>query len=345
VPVRFALALAAFAFPAAVPSAAADGGWAGEIVLARYAECGRHPAYPLDGGRRVVFDPTHLTFLVRRDFGSYVQVRYRGRDVLVAKWLFVLPDDAIGYATARLKARPDDPEASHFRALAYQISGDYKAALRDADRAIRSVTNSSRFYLTRALIYTAREEYEPAVLDFGKAIAFSPADPELFLGRGLLWAAKKDFTLAHRDFTEAVRLAPRDAEPLVYRAAVARRTGRYDACRFDLEAALRLDEGNPFLLAEKAWLLATCPDDKVRDGKQAVELAIRACRATKWKSGRTLIALAVAQAEVGKFEKAENCVEAAVQDAGWRANNGRLAEELMFLFDRDEPFREEAVKK
>src|SRR5205085_2431009 len=53
-----------------------------------------------------------------------------------------------------------------------------------------------------------------------------------------------------------------------------------------------------------AWLLATCPDPRVRDGKKAVENATRACELTKWTDPNPISALAAAHAEVGEFAKA-----------------------------------------
>lgn len=53
-----------------------------------------------------------------------------------------------------------------------------------------------------------------------------------------------------------------------------------------------------------AWLLATCPDDTIRDGPRAVTLAKRACDATEWSDPSILDTLAAAYAESGDFESA-----------------------------------------
>ena len=54
----------------------------------------------------------------------------------------------------------------------------------------------------------------------------------------------------------------------------------------------------------RAWLFATCADDKFRDGKQAVEDATMACELTKWKNGTFFDTLAAAYAERGDFKRA-----------------------------------------
>ena len=53
-----------------------------------------------------------------------------------------------------------------------------------------------------------------------------------------------------------------------------------------------------------AWLLATCPDDHMRDGKRAVELATKACELSKWKRYACVDTLAAAYAESRDFEQA-----------------------------------------
>jgi tetratricopeptide (TPR) repeat protein len=53
-----------------------------------------------------------------------------------------------------------------------------------------------------------------------------------------------------------------------------------------------------------AWLLATCPDGRHRDGLKAVMYAERACELTGWTDIDYLDTLAAAYAEVGEFERA-----------------------------------------
>ena len=62
-----------------------------------------------------------------------------------------------------------------------------------------------------------------------------------------------------------------------------------------------------------SWVLATSPNDSVRDGKRAVELAEKACKLTDYKEAHILSTLGAAYAEVGNFEKAIESSEKAVE--------------------------------
>src|SRR5262249_50887212 len=57
-------------------------------------------------------------------------------------------------------------------------------------------------------------------------------------------------------------------------------------------------------LDRRAWIRATCPKDKYRDGVKAIEDAARACQLTDWKYPYFLDTLAAACAEAGQFDKA-----------------------------------------
>jgi hypothetical protein len=77
---------------------------------------------------------------------------------------------------------------------------------------------------------------------------------------------------------------------------------RLAARHFAAAVAGRQDE--PFLLNRLGWLLATSPEDDVRDGARAVEVAERAVRITRRDDATSLDTLAAAYAETGRFDAA-----------------------------------------
>ena len=72
----------------------------------------------------------------------------------------------------------------------------------------------------------------------------------------------------------------------------------------DYVDALRIDPVDPYGHSYLAWLRSTCPDEKFRDGKQAVQSATTACELTRWQDPNMLDILAAAYAETGAFDVA-----------------------------------------
>ncbi len=62
-----------------------------------------------------------------------------------------------------------------------------------------------------------------------------------------------------------------------------------------------------------AWLLATHPDDQIRNGPEAVRIAEQVCQATRYQDPTTVATLAAALAEVGRYSDAEAMNEKAIQ--------------------------------
>src|SRR5205809_647959 len=88
------------------------------------------------------------------------------------------------------------------------------------------------------------------------------------------------------------------------RASVLALNGSYRAARADLEKAIALDKDNLMAHNDYAWLLATCPDGSVRDGKRAVEFARGVSQSLNHRSSMILDTLAAAEAETGDFRSA-----------------------------------------
>ena len=87
-----------------------------------------------------------------------------------------------------------------------------------------------------------------------------------------------------------------------------------------------------------AWLLATCPDPGVRDGKRAVELAKEACKSALGKKGNELDTLAAAYAETGQFEEAVRQQEMALDDPEFTKLAADGARKRLELYRQGKPY-------
>jgi len=71
------------------------------------------------------------------------------------------------------------------------------------------------------------------------------------------------------------------------------------------------DEDRHFRGLNAGW--ATCPDEKYRDGKKAIEFAKRGCELTNWKDPFKLGTLAAGYAELGDITQAVRWQTQAIQ--------------------------------
>ena len=106
-------------------------------------------------------------------------------------------------------------------------------------------------------------------------------------------------------------------------------------------------EKRMFLAANNlAWILATNPDAKFRDGARAVKAAELACEATNYSDHRLFDTLAVSWAEAGDFAKAIQSAKRGIELAKAKNDQAvvKLLGERIQLFQSGKPFRESREK-
>lgn len=195
----------------------------------------------------------------------------------------------------------------HNRAAAYLQKGDIDRAIADYDEAIRYHTPWAASYTNRATALRAKGEYDRAMADYDDAIRLDPAYARAYLSRGMARFAKDDVEGALADMKKAAEVNPRD-------------TGTLNAV---------------------AWWYATSKDDRVRNGKRAVQLARHACELTHWSLPSYLDTLAAAYAETGNFSEAVTFEEKALQSPGFAKFSGDRAQRRLQLYRAGKPYRGE----
>jgi tetratricopeptide (TPR) repeat protein len=124
----------------------------------------------------------------------------------------------------------------------------------------------------------------------------------------------------------------------VYRGSANAGLGNYEKGKSDFQQALQLDSAWPGALNSMAWLLATCPDEKFRDGKKAWELAKKAYELKPdWHHQDTL---AAAYAECGDFDEAIRWQKKVVEDSHGTQKEKEERKERLKLYEQHKPFRD-----
>lgn len=249
-------------------------------------------------------------------------------------------DAALEDIERALDIEPGNEAALLLRARISQEAGDTDAALEDVESILAERPDMPAALELRGLIAAEREDYAAAIRDFRRLAARDPDDPALLGQLGMLYLAAKQPREAIRRFTRALELDQDNFACRRGRSDAAISIGDHPAALADLEKALALKPDDSGVLNNFAWLLATSPDDDLRDGKRAIELAKKACEETDWEEAHIISTLAAAYAEEGDFETARKYSKQAVEQGG-EANEvaEQLAAELA-SYEAAKPWRE-----
>jgi tetratricopeptide (TPR) repeat protein len=248
-------------------------------------------------------------------------------------------DEAIRIFGEVLKIDPTYAEAYVSRGMAWTEKSQPEKAIKDYNEAIKVDPKFVPAYFHRGIYWNNRKEFDKAIKDFSEALALDPKDDATLYNRGIAWAAKGEIDKAIKDYDASIRLDDAYAPAFVSRGQARAVKKNYAGAIEDYETAIRLDSKDGAGLNGKAWILATCPDKKYRDGKKAMDLATMACELTKFKEAEFLDTLSCACAEAGRFDDAVKWQKKALADPEFAKVAGAQAK--LKLFEQKKPYRDD----
>ena len=178
-----------------------------------------------------------------------------------------------------------------------------EAALSDFNHYLRSRPRAPEGLGNRGMMYVKLGQPDKAAEDFSLSIQIEPSAGG-YSNRANVYLLIGKPEAAIEDCDAALKLEPNNVYALVKRGAHYRLLGQYDKAGADYERALKIDDASFSACRNYALLRGAAADEKFRDGKQAVELAQKACDATGNHDALSLSSLAVAYAEVGDWDAA-----------------------------------------
>jgi tetratricopeptide (TPR) repeat protein len=160
---------------------------------------------------------------------------------------------------------------------------------------------------------------------YGEALRVAPEHLRAHSNLAYLLFQQGEFEGADLHWRKALEADPHNAKALCFRGLVAERRGEYAAAARHYRAALQENPDFLFVATQLAWLLATCPEAAVRDGRQAVVVATPLISASGGRSPRAFDVMAAACAEAGDFDAAVRYAERALSVAAEPVSTGRPA--------------------
>ena len=241
-----------------------------------------------------------------------------------------------------LNIEPDSPAVLLARARVYQQAGDLKAAKADVEAAMKNHPELPDLIDARALeasISAGAGDFDEAISELEELLKIMPKNGELLYQIGVLYQMSKQSAKAIEKYNDALAYSEAKEKFDIYRSRgdAYLNIGKHVEAVKDYEEAFKLKPDDPGLLNNFAWVLATSPDDKVRDGKRAVEMAKKASQATDDKAPHILSTLAAAYAETGDFDDAikwsSKAVEIASADPAAEPDADAIKEQLQKELD------------
>ncbi len=251
-------------------------------------------------------------------------------------------DKAIADFSQAIRLKPRFADAYRNRGSVWCAKGGYEKAIADFNEAIRLNPKDADAYFGRGTVWSDTQEFDKAIAEYDQVIKLDPKHTLSYYLRGRAWTAKNEFDKAIADFSEAVRLNPENADVLRDRGSVWSAKKQYDKAIADFNEAIRLNPKDALAYTLRAWIAATCPDAKYRDGKMAVEFATTACELSEWKDPNHLDGLAAAYAESSDFDSAVKCQTKAIELLGDEQTKEVYRSRLK-LYQEKKPYREGGV--
>ncbi|HVM49258.1 MAG TPA: tetratricopeptide repeat protein [Candidatus Acidoferrum sp.] len=236
-------------------------------------------------------------------------------------------EEAIQHLNEAIRIKPGYPQAYFNRGNAYGVQGQVEQAIADYRQAIHFKPDYEQAYYNLGKGLALEGKLDEACTNFMAALRCKPdyAEAHTKLGNALVLEGRLDQALPH--LREAVRIQPDYDEGQYYLGAALARQRHYAEAVTCLRTATRLNPSYASALNDLAWLLATCPDPKLRNVPEAVTLARKACKLSSDADPMYLDTLGVAESESGQFKEAIARTEKAIQEAK-QADNSALAAQL-----------------
>ncbi len=318
--------------------------WVGKLA---FPKCeGLKIVCPNDGGAETEVPATLLAYSVIQDTNTRVMVRDGKITGYLEKSDLMQVPEAIEEFDRRIAANAKDSRSYASRGWAFLALKNLELAEKDYNVAVSIEPNRVEWRNNRAYVLQALKKYDAAIEDYDFVIQQYANWEFPYRARASVKIAQKKYAAALEDLAIAI-----DREPTAEAyTQIGMAHGRMGDDEKELEAyeqAISLNPNHSLALNNRAWALATCPVAKLRNGKSAVILAMKACELTHWQNAGYIDTLAAAHAEVGDFAQATKYQREVLRDTAYLQNNpeAKALRDRLELYESKKPYRRPAIAK
>lgn len=212
-----------------------------------------------------------------------------------------------------LAINSNDVGALLMRSRLNAAEGNEDLARADVERALRQRPELPEAIITRSMLAARKEKWGDAIADMQLLLQTDPTNNDYRLRLAQYLVGDKRPRKAIETLTAIVDSVGSDADKeqrelktdaLRARGDALLSVGKHAEAIKDYEEALTLDPEDTGVLNNLAWVLATSPEDGVRNAERSLQHGLKACELTKYARPHILSTLAAGYAEKGDWETA-----------------------------------------
>ena len=208
-----------------------------------------------------------------------------------------------------------DWNALHDEAVTLAEQGRFPRALAKFNRVIELNPMFAKAFSNRATLYAQQDNLELAAKDYEQACTLDNSFLHALIGLGRTYHQLGRLHEALECMNRCIELDGENAELYCTRADLHADLANYREALSDYAQTIDLAPEFAHAYRNGAWLLATCPDSRYRDSKNAIQGAMQAIEFNYGDRHVALDTLAAALASDGQFEEAARTMQEALQIA------------------------------
>jgi protein O-mannosyl-transferase len=249
-------------------------------------------------------------------------------------------DEAMIHYREAIKMCPEKPDAYNNLGNDLRQQGKADEAITQYQAALRIKPDNADAHYNLGIAFRQQGKVDEAITQYQAALQINPghAAAHINLGSALLQKGRVDEAIAH--LQKALQLNPGNAQALNNLGTAFQQKGDMPEAIAQYQQAAQLDPSDPWVRCNLAWLLATSSEASLRNGSNAVDVAVEASVLTDGNNPLVLHALAAAYAEAGRFSEAVETAQRALELAAAQSKAGLvgLLQSELKLYQAGRPF-------
>ncbi len=193
----------------------------------------------------------------------------------------------------------------------------------------------------RGVVKIELGKYKEAIADFTKIIEKAPSQ-RAYIGRADAWRKIGETVKSDLDISNAFKITG-SAKGYYLSAKFLQSIGRYRDAIVDYKKSISLDSERTVSLIDLAWLYATCENKPIRNGSEALNLAMKVINKTgeEITTPGQYATLAAAYAELSDFVNARIFMKKAIDKYKTiHHSNSQYYDTMMSNFKKNKAWRE-----